>query len=408
MANFLEGFGKSSSGTDVYVAVSLSNRIEVATIVNGTGRIDNYAQADLDYNEAQREIVSYQDFKNKLADLLAACNINPAKANIHLSLPTVWFGYKEGIPLMLDDPAVTNIIMGELEQTYIFKRKDPIPFWFDAMVSTNSDSRSVFYTALQEDVKNSLRDAIAEIGATLVSIDCSTFANLRALYSTGIATEQMESPGYSWSLMIVNNSGFQIFGMQNKKILEYYEEPIAIKSYEGDEIYAAIDSSAQVSLLSSPSSSLIIISETDLVSAEILAKNLQFTGSIIPIEDNKFKKAPFIDLGLNIVQENQIKVSLHMLGLVANQDILPMKLNFLEVSGEKAKPVAVIEIPLGGDAVFLLTPQKATIMAIALMVFVGIISGLGIFIPSQLESKYRQDSESAKTQLEQVNTEIKK
>jgi len=408
MAGFLDSFGKSSGGTDVYVAVSATNRIEIATLGAG-GRIDNYAQADLDYNEAQREITSYQDFKNKLADLMNQCNINPQKANIYLSLPTVWFGYKDNIPLILDNPAVTNVIMGDLEQqSYIFKRKDAVPFWFDAMVSTNSDTRSVFYTALQKDVKENLQNAITDLGATLVGIDCSTFANLRALLTTGIAAEQMESPGYSWSLMVVNSNGYQLFGLQNKKILEYYEEAIPIKSFEGDGVYSAIDSSAQISLLSSPSNALVIVSETDLVSAEILAKNIQFTGVIIPVEDNKFKKAPFVDLGLNIVPENQIKVSLHLLGLVSDKNVLPVQLNFLEAAGEKAKPVAVIEIPITEGVVIVLTPQKATKLAAAFFVLILILVGLGIFIPSSIEESYTSQNATMQSQLEQVNAELKK
>ena len=63
-------------------------------------------------------------------------NINPKKSNVYVSLPTVWFGLKEGLPLLLDDNAITNIVVGELELTYIFKRKDPIPYWFDALAST--------------------------------------------------------------------------------------------------------------------------------------------------------------------------------------------------------------------------------------------------------------------------------
>ena len=408
MAGFLDSFGRNSGGTDVYVAVSATNRIEIATLGAG-GRIDNYAYADLDYNEAQREISSYQDFKNKLADLMNQCNINPQKANVYLSLPTVWFGYKDNIPLILDNPAVTNVVMGDLEnQSYIFKRKDAIPFWFDAMISTNADTRSVFYTALQRDVKENLQSAVSSLGATLVSIDCSTFSNLRALLTTGIAAEQMESPGYSWSLMIVNSSGYQLFGLQNKKILEYYEEAVPIKSFEGDGVYAAIDSSAQISLLSSPSNALVIVSETDLVSAEILAKNLQFTGAIIPVEDNKFKKAPFVDLGLNIIQENQIKVSLHLLGLISDKSVLPVQLNFIEAAGEKTKPVAVIEIPISEGVVLVLTPQKATKIALAFFVMILILVGLGMFIPSSLESSYTSQNATYKASLDQVNTELKK
>lgn len=280
--NNLFGFG---GGTDVYVTISPACGMEMIEL-DKHGNVKSYAQTPIDYNEALREIANYDDFKTGLETLFKMRNINPAKANVHLSLPTVWFGTKEGLPLLLDDNAITNIVIGELEQSFIFKRKEPLPFWFDALASSNSDSRNVFYTAIQADAVNKIREILTAMGATLISVECSLFAALKGLNVTGIAAEQMQE-GHSWSLMIINNSGFQMLGMQGKRILEYYEEPLPLKSYEGEEIYSAIENAAQIALMSTPSSSLIILSETDLVSAEILAGRLQFGGQTLFVEDNQ-------------------------------------------------------------------------------------------------------------------------
>ena len=406
MGSFLDSLGMSG-GAEVYVAVSASNKLEVATVDPKDFTIKSYAQTDLEYNESLREIANYNDFKDKLADLLRSCNVNPQKANVHLSLPTVWFGYKDNLPLLLDDSAITNVVMGELEQTYIFKRKDPIPFWFDALVSSNSDSRSIFYTALQEDVKLNLQSALKAIGANLVSIDCSIFSDLRALLSTNIASNQMNGDGESWALLVVNNSGFQLYGMQAKKILEYYEEPIAIKSYDENEIYSAIDNAAQVALLSSPSTSLVIISETDYVSAEILAKNIQFGGNIIPVEDNKFKKEPFMDMSLTVVKETQLKVSLNILGLIADRGIFPVDLNFLNTNGEKKSGSDIIEIPLGNGKVISLTPVKATIYAGVLLALILIPLGICAIASGVVKNNFVNKNNEVKAQLEQVENELK-
>ena len=155
------------------------------------------------------------------------------------------------------------------------------------------------------------------MGAILGSVECSLFADLKDLARTGIAADQMQE-GHSWSLMIVNNSGFQMLGLQGKRILEFYEEPLPLKSYEGEEIYSAIENAAQIALMSTPSSSLLIISETDLVSAEILAGRLQFGGQTIAIEDNQFRKEPLMEMSLNIFAEDQIKVSLHIIGAMSS------------------------------------------------------------------------------------------
>ncbi|MCM1339377.1 MAG: hypothetical protein NC191_06875 [Muribaculaceae bacterium] len=394
-------------GTEVYVTVSQSCGLELLE-VDKSHTIKSYAQTELAYNEAQREIADYDEFKNALESLFKARNINPVKAKIHLSLPTVWFGLKEGLPLLLDDSAITNIVLGELEQTYIFKRKEPMPFWFDALASTNSDSRSVFYSAVQKDAVDKIKEIITAMGATLESVECSIFADLKALDYTRIAAEQMQD-GYSWNLMIINNSGFQMIGMQGKKVLEYYEEPLPIKSFEGEEIYAAIENAAQIALMSTPSNSLLIISETDLVSAEIMAGRLQFSGNTLFIEDNQFRKEPLTEMSLNILQEDQVKVSLHAIGCYTPDGTFPVAVNFISEGGGK-KAVAeevVIPIQLSEDKVFNLTPKIATFIMLALLaVFGSIVGGIYKYTESQL-AKANEENAALDTKISELDSQIK-
>ena len=359
-------------GIDVYVSVSPACGLEMIEL-DKHGNVKSYAQTELDYNEAQREIANYGEFKTGLETLFQMRNINPAKANVHLSLPTVWFG------------------------TYIFKRKEPLPFWFDALASTNSDSRNVFYTAVQADAVNQIRDILTAMGSTLVSVENSLFADLKALYATGIGAEQMQE-GNSWSLMIVNNSGFQMLGMQGKRILEYYEEPLPLKSYEGEEIYAAIENAAQIALMSTPSNSLIILSETDLVSAEILAGRLQFGGTTIYVEDNQFRKEPLMEMSLNVLSDDQLKVSLHAIGNISPAGFMPVDVDFLAEKGKSKQQVAIIEIPIGGS-VFELTPIKASVIVIILGVILMAPLGIGYFFTSK--------SSELDTQITQLDQELK-
>lgn len=392
-------------GAEVYVSVSPACGLEMIA-VDKHGNIKSYAQTPIDYNEAQREISNYDDFKAGLETLFQMRNINPAKAKIHLSVPTVWFGAKEGLPLLLDDTAITNVVIGDLEQTYIFKRKEPMPFWFDALASSNSDSRNVFYTAVQKESINQIKDIITAMGATLVSVDCSLFADLKALYVTGIAAEQMQD-GYSWSLMIINNSGFQMIGLQGKKILEYYEEPLPIKSYEGEEIYAAIENAAQIALMSTPSSALVVLSETDLVSAEILAGRLQFSGKTIPVEDNQFRKEPLMEMSLNIISEDQIKVSLHAIGGIQPPGVMPVDVNFLAEGGKTKVETAVIEINLGGK-VLELTPNKASVLVIILGLIIMAPIGLAYYITGNMLVKKQAESQALDAQITQLDEQLKK
>lgn len=408
MANFLESLGIGIGGVSVYISVSSSNFIEIV-VPEKNGGIKSYAQLPIEYNEAQREIANYDKLKDILPELFRNANVNLRGANVYLNLPTVWFGYKENIPLLLDDAAITNVVLGDLEQTYIFKRKDPIPFWFDATVSQNSESRSVFYTAIQADVKAKLQEIFKEFGANLMGITCSAMSDLKGLYTTGFASAQMDDPESSWSLMIVNNSGYQMYGIQGKKIFEYYEEPLAFKSYEEEEVYSAINSAAQVALLSSPSTSIVILSETDYVSAEILAKQLQFSGTVIPVEDNKFKKEPLLDVSLlNLLPEDQMKISLQAIGSIANNDILPVNIDFLAAAGEKVLSNNIIEIPIGNGKVIELTPKKATIFASIILGIVVVPLALILLITSSMSSRIANESQDLDQQIQEIDAQLTK
>ena len=106
MANFLDSLGLGGE-IDVYVTVSPAGGMEMATL-DAHNKISTYAQIPLEYNETQREITSYDAFNDGLEQLFAARNINPKKAKVHLSLPSVWMGLKEGIQLLLDDEAINK------------------------------------------------------------------------------------------------------------------------------------------------------------------------------------------------------------------------------------------------------------------------------------------------------------
>lgn len=390
--NSLLGGGKRR---DVYVSVSTACGLEILEVDN-SGVIRTYAQAPLDYNDAAREIASYDTFKSSLIELLQSRNIDPSKINVHLNLPTVWFGLKEGIQLLLDDNAITNIVTGELEQSYIFKRKTPVPYWFDAQISTNSDSRNVFYTAVQQEVVTEISEILTSIGAVLVSVGCSMFADLKGLYVTGLARGQMEDEGCSWSLMIINNSGFQLLSLQGKRLLEYYEEPMPLKSFEGEEAYTEIENAAQIALMNSPSTSFVIVSETNLVSAELLKERLQFGGQSVAIEDNQNRKEPLADFGLNVLPDDQVKVSLSAYGSTAPSGLINQDVNFLGAT-EKAAEVATI----GG-----ITPQIATVISLILLVVIG---GILYFSAGQTEKMFNDvqaKSADIDTQVAQIDEQI--
>ena len=405
MANFLDNI--LGGATEVYIAVSPTNRIEMGVLDSHTNLLKSYASASIEYNEATREISDYDMFSAKLEKLFEECNLTPSKCNVHLSLPTIWFGYKDNIPLTSDDENIKNIVFSELDQTYIFKRTDPVPYWFDAPISLNSDTKSVFYTAIQSEVMDTVRNMFKEMGANLIEITCSLISDLKGLISCGYAEAEMNSDTSNWSLMIVNNSGFQLFGFQGKQLSDFYEEPLPIKSFEDNEIYSSIDNAAQIALMSSSSDSLVIISETDLVSAKELAKRLQSTSKVTVIEDNKYRKKPLSDITRALIPELQSEVSLHLLGMFPEPSIFPLSINFLQCLEGYARN-DIIEIPISADKTIILTRPKAMLYSIILFVALVVPIGLGWGITSMNMQKYVSNIEGLDSEILSTSAQLKK
>ena len=78
----------------------------------------------------------------------------------------------------------------------------------------------------------------------------------------------------TWNLMVINQNSYSVLSMAGKSVISYYEEPLALKSFSGEEVYNAIISSSTLTLTTNPANWLYIISETDLVSAEVLSKKV--------------------------------------------------------------------------------------------------------------------------------------
>ena len=233
------------------------------------------------------------------------------------------------------------------------------------------------------------------------------FADLKALLGTGIAAAEMQDENSCWSLMLINNSGYQLIGLKGRKIVEFFEEPLPIKSYEGEEIYAAIENAAQIALMSTTSSSLIILSETDLVSAEIVAGRLQFAGNTKFVEDNQFRKEPLMEMSLNILAEDQIKVSMHAIGNMFPPGAFPVEVNYIASNGKGPVQEAVIPIQLTADTVYELTPKKATTFIVALLVIVLGICGGAMALTGQQISAIQSKSSELDNQITQLDTSIK-
>ena len=405
--SILSQLGVGSKDT-VYLSVTPGVGLELIQLDVANKTVKNYAFRPLEYNESLRELSDIEAFKNAVTELFSELKIN-IKSNVVLNLPMVLFGSKE-LPLLLADDAVSEALTSEVEQSYIFKRYEPVISWADANNSQSGDMRKLFYSAIQKNVVDDLKSALTELGANLVGIEMSLTSILKALAFSGLAQEQMKD-NVSWNLMLIKQSGYSICSMIGKSIVDYYEEPLAIKSFEGEEIYNAINASAQITLMSYPANYLYIVSETDLVSAELLSKRLQADGIINFWENNSFKKQDALPVSLEVLEETARKISLEAIGIAVGSAVnMPIKFNFITgSSGEGVidDPNEPVHIVLGSSE-FDISPNAARNIA-ALCAVVLVVPALAAFLVVPMISKQKQAQlDDINSKLQQTDAEIKR
>lgn len=411
LEEFLSKLGASTRIT-VGVSVSPGVGLEMIEVDRITSTVNKYANRPLDYNFSTREITDYEQFGDALEEMFEELRI-PKRSNIVLNLPNVHFGMIK-LPLLLTDDAITNAIISEVEQSYIFKRLEPVVSWSEIYSNQDSENRTLAYTALQDNAYENIIEKCNDIGCTVVKIENSYSALLKALHFSGLAKDQMKE-NYTWNLMIIGQNSYSIISMLEKKVMEYYEEPLALKSFVDDEIYNAIITSAQMTLAGLPSNCLYIISETDLVSAEVLSLKMNVETTVKFLECNKFAQHEILPVNLNVLPNIALQITPEAIGAgISSFSDFPLKLNMVKEkikegdSGVYEEEIEVPTINISGLEIEL-TPTfikklAAVIAGVTIVPLLLLWLLLTTIITPQEEAKVA----ALDSQISSINTEIAK
>lgn len=393
---------KLGANTRITIGVSVTPGIglEMIEIDRATKTVNKYGFKPLSYNYSTREITDFSEFQEALNDLFEELHI-PKKSNVILTMPNVHFGVIS-LPLLLTDEAITNAIISEVEQSYIFKRQEPVVSWYEISSNVDTENRVLAYTAIQQNTIDGIKSVFEEIGCTLIAVESSYASLFKALHYSESTKEQMKD-NITWNLMIIGQNSYSLFSISGKKIIEYYEEPLALKSFVDDEIYNAITSSAKLTLSSLPANYLYIISETDLVSAEVLSMKMPFEGTVNFLECNKYVQNELLTVNLNILPNLALKISPEAIGSsIYSFCDFPLKFN---LSGEKEVSSAEFLSADGyprvniGNVEVELTP--------AFIKKISLIIGAAIIIPALiLTFALKKFLESEHSKVEQIQARI--
>ncbi len=409
LEDLLSKLGASTKIT-VGVSVSPSVGLEMIVVDKATNTVEKYGHKPLEYNHSTREIADFGQFQTALQDLFDELRISP-KSNVIISLPNVLFGMIT-LPLLLPDEAITNAIISEVEQSYIFKRQEPTVTWTEIISNVNTENRVIAYTALQKFSIEGITAACADVGCTVVGIENSYSSLLRALAYTNSTKEQMKE-GITWNLMVIGQNSYSILSLTEKKVMEYYEEPLALKSFVGDEIYNAITTSAQLTLASLPANYLCIISETDLVSAEVLSMKMNSDSTVSFIECNKYTQDSLLPANLNILPNIALDMTPEAIGTAISPFYdYPLKLNLVETS-DSSGPAGIDSAGIPkvrlGNLEIELTPAfiKRMALLIGAIVLIPLVIAT-VFIGNYYLPQQKQQQTELQTKIETTQAEIKK
>lgn len=303
-----------NSKTWVGISLSSNNLLELVCLDKATKSIANYACETVQYNSAIREIEDPDEFVDKVQTLFQKVDLSPKNCNVLLNLPNVHFGFSTLDP-NISEEEISEVLLSEVEDLYIFKKNDPMIEF--QVIGRNQDTNQllVVYSAIQRKTVDFVKECFSDIGATLVSVETTNSSLLK-----GIQYSQFSSFDFtSTSILHISANSYSIFNLNNNLLIDYYEEPLAIKSFSNEEVYGAIANAAAATLSKYNTQNLLVISETDEISAELLASQVSFPGNIEYIDRNKSTNGCFIEIRPEaaIIQDQIPYITIEAVGVAA-------------------------------------------------------------------------------------------
>ena len=390
----------STGGTVVGVAVTPNIGLEVMLIDKKTQRVMKYGHKPLAYNLSARDIEDYNELKTGLTELYADLQID-TKSDVYVVLPNVHFGFISFPPIMVDE-AIDNALLSKAEESYIFRRVEPKTAWADVNFKNRTDSRYLAYSSIQITVVDRVIEKIEDLGGKVVGIETSYCAFLRAIHFSGIVADIIDQ-GKNWNILLINSNNYAIFSLVGENLVDYTEVPLALKSFSHEEAYQAIATSASQILVNYPAQKLLIVSQFDEISAQVLQTQMAVDCEVQILDCNKFIDRPIVETFENITDKEAKKMSLSAIGAASvNISKFPLKLNVLKTGGHMAD-VTYQEFVVFGKT-FGITEQviaKFFLVASVVLAIIFAIFLAGVIVTNGIIDKKNQEYVSKISTIEQ-------
>lgn len=360
------GFKKK---THVGISLSPNNFIELVCIDKGSRSISKYASGNIKYNNAIREIIDYDEFTEVLEGLFSDVGLNPEDCAVTINLPNVHFGITE-MENDYEESAVLDNVQADVEELYVFKRNEPIISHAKFDSKSGRGKKTLVFSAIQAKVVVKLLEIFENLQCEVVRIDTSYSSLLKAIQFCDHFNRYVQKEERTAILLVTPNSCVTFY-LEGTTICDIFEEPLAVKSFSTEEVYSTITKIADATISKNQPQTLLVISETDEVNAELLASRINFEGEKDYINKSVNANEEFISVsgyGSDIDQNMISYLTIEAVGAAAaDYDDYPLEINFLPPDRIKANNVEV-----GGYEVDM-TRLLATIVIVAIVL--GGISG---------------------------------
>lgn len=399
--DILKSFTADKKSVGIYV--STKSTLEVVYYDNEAKQILKHGSTELQYDPAMRQISNLNLMEVAILKLFEDLDI-PTSTPTILSLPTIFIGHQT-LPSSLGKDEITMALTSEAEKSYFFRRHEPVISWESITVTPEADTRYVLYSAFKKEEIEQIEEMTKRISLNLVAIDASYSAMLRGLSASGMVEDDIENATL-WSILLINTNNVATISLMGDKVIDIVEEPIAIKSLSAEDVYPTVVSYSLESLKSKSPEHVVVISETDEVSAEILSSYFDLNCKISFIEENKFCKNALFVTEDEVLTDLPLKPDLISLEAVGagcwKKSEIAINFNFVSSSGMNGEGVEVNI--LGKKVVLTATSLNYLVLGWTVLSFVTI--AILYMIISSFTGALDTKLTDLNTQVTNLNTQI--
>ena len=316
----------SKKAIKVGVSVSIDNRMEVVVVDYETQRVLQYEQVEVGYNFQTKELADYLQFASQLKNVLEEMKLSIKDVDLTITIPSIHFSTAQ-VQAGYEDAEIRSILATYAQDSYLFKRHEPVIDYKMYQGNGNGDI-PVVYSAIQETVVDSIKDALLNEGIDNFSINNPYGSVLNGLVYLGKLDRQINS-GEVWNFVQITNNGFTLFSMQGTTIREINDMPLPLKTFSPEEVYESMALSLQNNLSIYPASSLFVLSRTDLLSAQQLLQRMELRGNVEYMENNTYITEPIIATSEKVDSDFAKLISIECIGSAVTTKDSPLVICYM-------------------------------------------------------------------------------